>query len=209
VNGDYYLNTTNGDVYTKAGGVWGAPVTNIKGAAGANGTNGTNGTNGAAGTPGSVWYEGAGAPGVGTGVNGDYYLNTTTNDVYTKTGGAWGSPIANLAGQGNDLPITGANFTDTNTTINPASLGQSRFVMPAGTCSAPRMITLGTTGSILTNETVWLRINPQSFSITVRNGGVGGTVVPDTVVPALAMSVDVVYSYDGTNWRPTNVVRVV
>jgi len=61
VNGDYYLNTTNGDVYTKAGGVWGAPVTNIKGAAGANGTNGTNGTNGANGAPGSVWYEGAGA----------------------------------------------------------------------------------------------------------------------------------------------------
>lgn len=40
VNGDYYLNTANGDVYLKATGTY-TIVTNIKGA---NGTNGTNGT---------------------------------------------------------------------------------------------------------------------------------------------------------------------
>lgn len=37
-------------------------------------------------TPGNVWLSGAGAPGGGTGSEGDWYLNTTTGDVYTKTG---------------------------------------------------------------------------------------------------------------------------
>jgi hypothetical protein len=45
VNGDYYLNTANGDVYLKATGTY-SVVTNIKGADGADGTNGINGTNG-------------------------------------------------------------------------------------------------------------------------------------------------------------------
>jgi len=45
VNGDYYLNDANGDLYLKSGGTY-AIVFNIKGATGANGTNGTNGTNG-------------------------------------------------------------------------------------------------------------------------------------------------------------------
>ena len=40
VNGDYYLNTANSDVYNKASGTW-TIVTNIKGAAGATGPAGT------------------------------------------------------------------------------------------------------------------------------------------------------------------------
>jgi len=45
VNGDYYLNDANGDLYLKSGGTY-AIVFNIKGAAGTNGTNGTNGADG-------------------------------------------------------------------------------------------------------------------------------------------------------------------
>jgi hypothetical protein len=53
-NGDYYLNTTNGDVYEKAGGSW-SVVGNIKGPAGTNGTNGTNGVGvPVAGTTGQI-----------------------------------------------------------------------------------------------------------------------------------------------------------
>ncbi|RUP37044.1 MAG: hypothetical protein EKK63_15860 [Acinetobacter sp.] len=33
-NGDYYINTSNGDVYRKASGAWGTPAFNIKGSAG-------------------------------------------------------------------------------------------------------------------------------------------------------------------------------
>ncbi len=37
-NSDYYLNTTNGDIYQKVAGSWGAPIANIKGPQGDQGT---------------------------------------------------------------------------------------------------------------------------------------------------------------------------
>jgi hypothetical protein len=46
-NGDYYLNTTNGDVYRKSAGTW-SVVGNIKGPQGNAGTNGANGADGPA-----------------------------------------------------------------------------------------------------------------------------------------------------------------
>ena len=49
------------------------------------------------GINGSTWYSGAGAPGA-IGVNGDFYLNTSTSDIYQKSGGSWGSPISNIKG---------------------------------------------------------------------------------------------------------------
>lgn len=89
IDGDYYLRTTTGDVYKKVSGSWGSPIENITGPTGATGSTGT---------PGTVWFSGAGAPSGGTGVNGDYYLNTTNGDVYKKVSGSWGSPIENLTG---------------------------------------------------------------------------------------------------------------
>ena len=47
---------------------------------------------------GSVWFNGSGVPGAGTGNDGDYYLRTATGDVYQKAAGSWGSPIENLTG---------------------------------------------------------------------------------------------------------------
>jgi hypothetical protein len=68
---------------------------------GANGTNGAqglageNGKNGTPGSPGSTVLNGAGAPSAGTGVNGDFYIDTTANNIYgPKTAGAWGSLTA-------------------------------------------------------------------------------------------------------------------
>ena len=93
IDGDYYLDVANGDVYQKATGSW-SSIGNIKGATGAAGSNGTNGTNGA---PGSVWYEGSGAPSGGTGIDGDYYLDVANGDVYQKATGSWSS-IGNIKG---------------------------------------------------------------------------------------------------------------
>ena len=81
VDTDFYLNTTNGDVYQKTSGAW-LLVTNLKGAAG---------------TAGSKWYNAAGAPSAGTGVTGDYYLNSTNGDVYEKQSGGW-TAIGNIRG---------------------------------------------------------------------------------------------------------------
>jgi len=43
-------------------------------------------TQGAQGSQGSVWYSGAGVPGAGLGVLGDWYLDTTSAAYYEKTG---------------------------------------------------------------------------------------------------------------------------
>ena len=75
-------------------GVWG----NIgSGGVGPPGPPGPAGPAGPTGASGSTWYNGSGAPAAGLGVNGDYYLNIQSDDVYTKSGGAW-TITANIRG---------------------------------------------------------------------------------------------------------------
>lgn len=114
VSGDYYLNTTNGDVYVKTTS-W-ALLTNIKGATGATGSQGPQGAQGPAGAKGdtgatgaqgpagaagkSVLY-GAGVPAAGTGNDGDFYINTSNNYLYgPKAAGTWPSGISIVGPQG-------------------------------------------------------------------------------------------------------------
>ena len=72
-----------------------AVITNIKGPKGDAGTNGTPGAdgdagaNGSNGAAGSKWFSGAGAPSDSLGVNGDFYLNTTSGDVSVKAASTW------------------------------------------------------------------------------------------------------------------------
>lgn len=67
------------------------------GSTGAAGSNGTNGTNGSNGTNGATWRSGSGVPSNGTGVDGDFYLRTTTGDVYLRASGTY-TIIENLTG---------------------------------------------------------------------------------------------------------------
>lgn len=115
-DGDLYVNTANGDYYQKASGTWGSAVGNLTGPAGAtgatgaqgpagnDGADGADGATGAAGADGSDGADGAtiltgaGAPSDGNGANGDLYINTSNGDLYEKSGGTWGSAIANLTG---------------------------------------------------------------------------------------------------------------
>lgn len=92
---------------------------------------------------GSVWRSGAGAPSNDLGVNGDYYLNTTTSDVYLKATGTY-SVIVNIKGaQGiqGEQGIQGVQ----------GDPGADGLGVPAG----------GTTGQLLAkqsnadNDTVW------------------------------------------------------
>lgn len=82
------------------------------GSDGADGATGPAGADGADGVDGSTWYHGAGAPSNGTGIDGDYYLNTTNGDVYTKSSGSWGSPIENLTGPTGATGPAGADGAD-------------------------------------------------------------------------------------------------
>lgn len=47
---------------------------------------------------GTSWIVAAGAPGVGTGVTGDMYINSTTGDVYGPKTSVWGGIVANIKG---------------------------------------------------------------------------------------------------------------
>jgi hypothetical protein len=66
----------------------------------------TLGAQGLPGNNGATWYNGTTDPNSGTGVNGDYYLNTTSNEVFNKQSGSWVS-IANIKGAQGDQGIQG------------------------------------------------------------------------------------------------------
>jgi hypothetical protein len=71
------------------------------------GPEGPTGATGATGAAGSVWRNGSGAPSNSLGVNGDYYLDTATGNVYTKSSGAY-SIVANIEGPTGATGATGA-----------------------------------------------------------------------------------------------------
>ncbi len=122
VDGDYYFQTGTGstgilgDVWRKSAGSW-AIVGNIRGQAGATGATGADGADGAAGDDGALWYDGSTDPAGGTGVNGDYYIQTGVGatgiigDVWTKAGGTW-SIIGNIRGATGATGPAGAGSGD-------------------------------------------------------------------------------------------------
>jgi hypothetical protein len=105
-NGDFYLRTSNGDVYTKSAGTW-SVTGNILGPTGATGSAGSTGAAGSNGAPGAVWRSGSGAPSNGTGIDGDYYLRTSNGDVYLRSGGTY-SVVGNILGPTGATGSTGA-----------------------------------------------------------------------------------------------------
>lgn len=99
----YQVAVNNGFAGTEA--QWLASLIGVQGEDGADGPPGTNGIDG------KTVLSGAGAPGVGTGQNGDFYVNTTAWTMYgPKSAGAWGSPTTLIGPQGSQgEPGTGAD----------------------------------------------------------------------------------------------------
>jgi hypothetical protein len=60
------------------------------------------------GAPGSVWREGSGAPVNSTGVDGDYYLDGSTGNVYLRSSGTY-AVVANIKGTQGQPGINGIN----------------------------------------------------------------------------------------------------
>jgi len=93
VNGDFYINTVTFEVFLKGGGSW-YSIGGIKGEDGKDGLPGQNGQDGAPGQDGkdgidvAKWLSGAANPVAATGVAGDWYLNTTTFEIFEKTAAA-------------------------------------------------------------------------------------------------------------------------
>lgn len=83
-------------------------ATGATGSTGATGATGATGSAGANGADGLTIRSGSGTPSSGLGVNGDFYINTATWDIYgPKSAGAWGSPTS-LVGPTGATGSTGA-----------------------------------------------------------------------------------------------------
>lgn len=91
VDGDYFLQVDNGDIYKKVLGSW-SRIGNLKGKNGSVGEQGSpglpgeNGSDGLDGVAGTEWHDGIGEPSIDLGKTFDYYLDVYNGDVYTKDG---------------------------------------------------------------------------------------------------------------------------
>lgn len=131
VNGDYYINVTNGDTYgPKTAGAWGSPTGNLRGPSGADGVDGADGADGADGSngaDGAMMRSGTGAPSNGLGANGDTYIATDTGGLYTKSGGTWSLAGSLIGPQGPTGPAAiPAIVTETTTarTLQASDFGK-------------------------------------------------------------------------------------
>lgn len=103
-DGDFYINTSTTTIFgPKAGGVWPAGISLI----GADGLDGVDGVDGR-----TVLY-GTAAP-TTEGVDGDFYIRTTTNFIYgPKAAGVWPAGIS-LVGPAGEDGLDGTDGTDGN-----------------------------------------------------------------------------------------------
>ena len=114
------------------------------GATGATGGTGATGDTGGTGATGANWYTGSGAPSIGTGNDGDLYLDGVTGDVYEKIGGIWQlqSNIKGVTGATGETGATGdtgatgatggTGATGTGATGDTGPTGPSGIPTPMG-----------------------------------------------------------------------------
>lgn len=98
VDGNFWINTTTHFMFgPKAGGVWPSGISLI----GPQGIQGIQGIQGVQGIPGNTVLYGAGDPVAGTGIDGNFYINTSTHFMFgPKAGGAWPAGISLIGPQG-------------------------------------------------------------------------------------------------------------
>ncbi|MEM9482106.1 MAG: hypothetical protein AAGA83_00285 [Cyanobacteria bacterium P01_F01_bin.116] len=106
-DGDFYIDTAANEIYgPKALGTWGSgeSIVGPQGSQGTQGDQGVQGIQGVAGNDGNdgnTVLNGSGGPGGGTGIDGDFYIDNDTNEIYgPKTGGAWGAGTSLVGPQG-------------------------------------------------------------------------------------------------------------
>jgi hypothetical protein len=170
IDGDFYLNSANGDVYKRISAVY-SVAANIKGATGAAGASGSagaagsTGATGANGVDGNTILSGAGAPSSGLGVNGNFYIDTTAHSIYgPKSAGAWPAGVS-LVGPTGATGSTGAagatgpagsGATSISfATAVPLTTGSIAY-MPQQTISS--VLTFTHAASPVINSSVYLRV---------------------------------------------------
>jgi hypothetical protein len=104
VDGNFYINTTTHFMFgPKAGGVWpgGIALIGPQGPQGIQGAQGVQGPQGVQGVPGNTVLYGAADPVAGTGIDGNFYINTTSHFMFgPKAAGAWPAGTSLIGPQG-------------------------------------------------------------------------------------------------------------
>lgn len=97
--GDYYIDKANSKLYGPKSAGWGTAA-DMRGATG---------DMGATGAAGSQIFSGVGAPAAGTGMPGDFYLNTTTAELFgpKNTDNTWAAGSISLKGEKGEKGDTG------------------------------------------------------------------------------------------------------
>jgi len=96
------------------------------------------------------------------------------------------------------VPVLGANLTDASVTKNPASDGVSEYQLPAATLSASRTLTLGTSGSPVTNDVIRIvRLDLTANTYLVSDGS--STLFTFPVSPTGPTGAS--FYFNGTAWK--------
>jgi hypothetical protein len=193
-NGDYYLNDLTGNVYIRTTGIY-SIIANILGPTGALGPTGLTGSTGPQGAA-STWRNGNGAPSNGLGIDGDYYLDNVTGDVYLRATGTY-SIVANIRGTVGAQGATGPQGiipeppNDSTIYGRRVTAGTGAWALPpgGGDVQSTRILTAGaglTGGGNLTADRTFtvgagtgITVNADDVALTIpvaiTSGGTGAT----------------------------------
>ena len=158
VNGDFYINTATNTLFgPKANGAWpsGVSLVGPSGATGAQGIQGATGATGVAGVVGAdgkTVRNGTSDPVSGTGVDGDFYINTAANTLFgPKANGAWPSGVSLIGPTGATGPqgIQGA----TGATGAAGPRGDTGATGPQGPIGLPSQAATPSLEAVLANNT--------------------------------------------------------
>lgn len=191
-NGDFYLNTTNGDIYgPKTAGAWGGVIFNIaEGQQGPAGAAGAPGAQGPAGADGRTLLSGTTTPGAGVGANGDFFINTAASLIYgPKSGGVWPTGVslvgpAGATGPAGPAGATGSSayqvavaggFVGTEAQWLASLVGAQGPQGPAGAT--------GASGSAATVAIGTVTTGAAGSSATVANAGTSSAAVLNFSIP--------------------------
>ena len=181
---DFYINTSNGDLYKKAGGSWGV-VANIRGPQGVFGNNGT---------PGSRWFFGTDAPDDSFGSSIDFYLDADTGDWYEKSSGTWqlGGSLKGVPGDTGYSESMHLHMTRTT----PITTGNNTFVSPQNTVVLYNDIagsSMGAPGTVNLGTGAYVVFGSGEISLSFS------TAYPTSYVcPSCTLTAEV---FDGTTWN--------
>lgn len=138
----------------------------VSGSNGRDGINGIDGNDGLDGQDGATILNGSGVPSAGTGSDGDYYLDTASNDFYEKAAGAW-SVVGNFTGdtglgiteQAIGFTLTGGTTPKTLTVAEDASVSGTNTGDSAGHSGLEPTVSAGTSSQYYRGDKTWQTLN--------------------------------------------------